>query len=699
MTNSAHAPRRAAATLTLLAGVVACAGCADPLAQSTDDNTARSGVRALSADSAFRHLRRDHTRAAPTDTAAILGLLAAESTAPAAGSRIAPATSGAADLLLEVAHSRVGLRTEDFVRNAPDVLYDQDALGAPKSGKCSLAVDLSKLQAEFLLPHLDRVPVRNQANRGTCAAFAGVGAIEYAILNPDNPTGNDKLKTLDLSEQRYYFNSKGPVDGWAKPDSGYCQGPTGCTCPGCAEGSDIRKAMDASLKAADLDIPAESNCPYNPQPGKNDTQYPHPSSCETGVVKVAKVGKWCGFDEAVKWLHKGYALPIGTRLTKNWEHNDGFVSKEGFESAGGTVHAGGHAYLIVGYRKLPGQQDEGGMCFVVKNSWKTGWGADGYACVTLAWFQAVDEQGGGRLTGPQWFPLELKLGDMVAEGVDPPPDQPKVEDDHPPDVPPEPAPKDDDGEDPLPPTDEPKPKPAPPKPAPVAPDPGKREVDEYIPASLRGPDKSVFKVVMLEDIGALRIRGDLRGGKQSHDLVVQRQGDDLLYDGDAIGRIEGADNPTKDSPPVITLCAGKWGRLCSLRYRESDSALFIQFRDDDMRAVRSDEIDPSRGSWVDVALGKDTVQLFLPKDAGAVLATLLDPKVFVRRPGKEASRVALRDAGKEGWTMKLNGAHVGRVNPSNLKATSLCSGEFANNCVLVPGARLDVVPSNKRHLK
>ena len=43
------------------------------------------------------------------------------------------------------------------------------------------------------------------------------------------------------------------------------------------------------------------------------------------------------------------------------------ITKKDFGADGSTIHAGGHAYLIVGYRELPEMPEEGGICFVVKS--------------------------------------------------------------------------------------------------------------------------------------------------------------------------------------------------------------------------------------------------------------------------------------------------------------------------------------------
>ncbi|MAE58814.1 MAG: hypothetical protein CME69_08040, partial [Halobacteriovorax sp.] len=45
----------------------------------------------------------------------------------------------------------------------------------------------------------------------------------------------------------------------------------------------------------------------------------------------------------------------------------------------------GHAVLLIGYIKLPKVLNEGSVCFITANSWGSGWGHGGYACLSEKW--------------------------------------------------------------------------------------------------------------------------------------------------------------------------------------------------------------------------------------------------------------------------------------------------------------------------
>ena len=267
---------------------------------------------------------------------------------------------------------------------------------------------------EILIPNLERVPVRNQAQRGTCASFAGIGALEYLFLKKYG----DKVESVDFSEQRFYMMSKSNL--W---DSG---GGTVDSDGGSAWSDGYAMSYGSGGKTSPSDtnpynIPLELDCPYNGSAGSNELQIPQAATCRRGAVRVksitetyqTKTGndpwvlKTSGVREAQEVFNymkdKGLPIPVSTVLTANWQDNDGMITLAKAQ-AGDGPHAGGHAYLIVGARKLDEAKfpNEGGMCFVIKNSWGTGWGVNGYSCMTLAWFNNY------RTQYPYDFALDLE---------------------------------------------------------------------------------------------------------------------------------------------------------------------------------------------------------------------------------------------------------------------------------------------------
>jgi hypothetical protein len=224
-----------------------------------------------------------------------------------------------------------------------------------------------KLKNAVLVAGSFDVPVRDQGSRGTCAAFSGVRALE--LLAAQNQV------SVDLSEQRFYAN--------ARPE---------CAKQSCADGGTwAGTGFEISAKSKAYDQALESSCPYVPTPvAGNDTQTPLAGSCGRGVAKVTGVRGVRTYGELVSTLEGNRPVVLGTKLSDNF-----FKAKSGLvtladalkASKASGMHAAGHAYLAVGYMKLPAsmQRAEGGSCIVVANSWSEGWGRGGYACVTEQW--------------------------------------------------------------------------------------------------------------------------------------------------------------------------------------------------------------------------------------------------------------------------------------------------------------------------
>jgi C1A family cysteine protease len=241
----------------------------------------------------------------------------------------------------------------------------------------------------FTVSSLDKLPVRDQGQRGTCAAHAGIAQLESYLIKKYS------LNSIDLSEQRFYYMSK--PDTWTTGGDVTKEGSNSGTGFAKSYGYEYESKTYPPGSPTDFNIPMETNCPYKKEKGTNDTQYPQAKGCETGVAKVTDFRAWLyKYDERVSsaqdiydmLVEKDMPVIVASKLSDNFENNDGMVTLAASGGAGATSHAAGHAYLIVGAKKIDEAKfpDEGGMCFLIRNSWGRGWGVDGISCVTLAWF-------------------------------------------------------------------------------------------------------------------------------------------------------------------------------------------------------------------------------------------------------------------------------------------------------------------------
>ena len=684
-------------TVMLMWTCVVMSGCEEleELAQELSDELAdeyQTGPRKLSGDDAFKHISPDRSTSPQTNTVAIQSAITQEIHHEMSGVMMMD------DPEVEALLQGVIYEREHFKLNTYKLInfYDHGFEGMSNQ-KSNCAFDVPEeilMYDDYMIPGLEKIPVRDQGGRGTCAAFAGIGAIEYAALNTSDPQDPDggatsSLPTLDLSEQRFYWMSKTE-----------CQGPGGCECPGCEQGSWYGVGMDASAERAEgvYDIPLETDCPYNNTVGKNDTQYPQASSCDQGAVSVDQVASWCGTDDLIDLLHRGYAVPYGSPLSSNWEMNDGLITAKDIYEGGHTVHAGGHAYLIVGYRKLPDMPEEGGVCFYVKNSWGKGWGVGGISCQTLQWMREVTFD--GFISVEQPVALKVSVREDL-RGASQLPDRDEAEGEEAVDLPEEeqviaeedllPAPDPDvdpdpDADDDL--IDE--------EGGDEGGDVGRGEVEptpipgeeEYRPAKLYGPNETFYEVELGEASDELFVRGKLRQNQgDTQPLRVKVRGRELLYKGDVIGRRDGDE---------VRLCTGQWSTLCSIRYRDSDGQLYVQFRDDDLRVVRDVEVSADRGEWYELDLGRGArYGVFLPNDVIS-LEFLANPKTYIRVGGKRPARVSLRKVeGEIDFAIRLSGREIGMLKLSDPLSSSLCSGEaYGERCQLRGLQNTFVLPRN-----
>lgn len=307
-----------------------------------------------------------------------------------AGDSVAELDGDSTDILTTSQGAKLKHRRDDHAPIEPNFFTQELSASLIEEDFSNDKVTWSDARSEFIAAASEKIPVRDQGQRGTCASFAGIGAIEAFLVKKYNLSG------IDLAEQRFYFMSK--PENWASGGDKSKQGSDSGTGYAKSTGIEYKGATFPPGSPTDFNIPLETDCPYNSKVGATDLQTPQSAGCQTGVAKVTSSASWLfNYEQRVKTAQQIYDfvskndLPvvIATRLSHNWETNDGMITLAGATGTpGDTSHAAGHAYLLVGARKIdeakfPG---EGGMCFVIKNSWGRGWGVNGYSCITLAWF-------------------------------------------------------------------------------------------------------------------------------------------------------------------------------------------------------------------------------------------------------------------------------------------------------------------------
>jgi len=590
----------------------------------------------LTGQNAFLYLEKDYSRSPAVDTTAIMAGLRIASADGGTSGDLAPGDD-VVDMLQKGVRPRQGIKARKF-----ELLDFSGYVGGPRDG--GVPRTFVTKHDEYMVPNVNALPVRNQGMRGTCAAFTGTAAVEFAVLD-----ANPALQTVDLSEQRFYYLSKP-----------FCQ-DTGCDLS--QEGSWYTDGMNASLASSGPDIPLEKDCPYNMDPGANDLQVPQPASCEEGAVKVVQLEYVMDQQEIIQTLETtGMPVPYASQLSENWYYNSGLITKAGSNATSVDMHAVGHAYLIVGYRLLPDMPEEGGICFIVRNSWGEGWGLNGYACQTAAWMDAW-----GFPDTQQPVVMDVMLRDDLAEVID---DQPDYE--PPPDDYDEETYDDetvdwndyDEGdEENIP---DPAPEPEPP---------------EWSPAALRGPSDEFFKLEIGEGKTAdtLRLRGFIRNtGTPTGVLELTVKDDGLYMDFDQVGDVNGDE---------ITLCTGPYDVLCALRLNKKTNALYVEFINPEYRKPTQEEL--SNGAWnpLDVPLLDSKIEYFLSQD---VVDTLCTQKMMIRLVDSKGAKTDPMRLTLDGFDIRLMGHTIGSVSPDKM---GLCSGSYSKSCSLFVGRRgLTIVP-------
>lgn len=202
-------------------------------------------------------------------------------------------------------------------------------------------------------------PVKNQGNCGSCWVFSSVGVMESRVLMDYQMGGLKK----DLSEQIMLTFTKPFTDPQTPYDN-------------CEYGGYIDDAA-AFLKTAG--IPVEGCYPYTQTDGSSNY------ACSDWQSDTYKITGWTWVNEyttATANQIKTAIYNYGPIVVTMSVYDDFFSYSSGiYKYVSGSV-AGGHALELIGW-------DDINQCFIVKNSWGTGWGESGFFRIAYSEMSSV----------------------------------------------------------------------------------------------------------------------------------------------------------------------------------------------------------------------------------------------------------------------------------------------------------------------
>lgn len=203
---------------------------------------------------------------------------------------------------------------------------------APVTGSSPATLDWRANNGNFV------TPVRDQGACGSCWAFAAAAALESRYLITSNRPGHD----LNLSEQVL----------------------VSCSGAGTCNGGYISFASDY---LRDSGLPLEPCYPYLAANGTCA------DACANWQATGYRISGWryVTTSTATVTALKAALTTYGPLVTTMVVYSDFYAYNSGIYSRTSTTREGGHAVLLVGY-------DDTNHCFIVKNSWGTGWGESGF---------------------------------------------------------------------------------------------------------------------------------------------------------------------------------------------------------------------------------------------------------------------------------------------------------------------------------
>lgn len=194
-------------------------------------------------------------------------------------------------------------------------------------------------------------PIDDQQDIGSCTAHAIVGAMEYLELKAGK-------KLVNLSRLFVYYNER-VIENTVNEDAG----------------AELR---DGIKSVATLGACAESYCKYVTS---RFTRKPSATAYKAGLRHLATAyQRIVSFDDMKACLAGGNPFVFGFTVYSSFMSDAVAATGKMPMPSHYEQEEGGHAVLAVGY-------DDDMQCMIVRNSWGTGWGDNGYFYMPYAYIK------------------------------------------------------------------------------------------------------------------------------------------------------------------------------------------------------------------------------------------------------------------------------------------------------------------------
>lgn len=222
--------------------------------------------------------------------------------------------------------------------------------------------------------------IKNQGSRGTCVAHAALAALEVAY----------KPLSLDLSENYAYFKFLGSSAGTVCADPGLNTQTSGQLMTDHGMSPESCWPYVSTLAGIGCPLPIETPWPIAQCGAADQAKYR-----VTGHHKIYRkddltedVGEWINnpkYLESV--LCAGHDIVAGFYVAGWPQGGQGVI-----DAVQGASILGGHAMVIVGFERTTGDGNGGGY-FILKNSWGSGYGQNGYVYLSYDYIRTYAKYG------------------------------------------------------------------------------------------------------------------------------------------------------------------------------------------------------------------------------------------------------------------------------------------------------------------